>query len=143
VHELLRAIHRLMLVQSEKRGIRWHWDLAPGPLWVSLDPQQIEQALLNIVKNALEAIGENGNLTVQTTAQPPRLRLLNDGPGIAPEVQQRLFTPFFSTKRDGQGIGLTLIRDILLQHHFNFRLETRPDDGLTAFTIELQSTEAQ
>ncbi|GAA3918782.1 sensor histidine kinase [Hymenobacter algoricola] len=140
VHELLRAIHRLLLVQSEKRGIRWHWELAPGPLWISLDQQQLEQALLNIVKNALEAIGENGNLTVQTTARPPVLRLLNDGPGIAPEVQPRLFTPFFSTKRDGQGIGLTLIRDILLQHGFPFRLETRPD-GLTAFTIQLTAAE--
>ncbi|RYU80238.1 sensor histidine kinase [Hymenobacter persicinus] len=140
VHELLRAICRLLLVPSENRHIRWHWELAPGPLWVSLDHQQLEQAVLNIVKNALEAIGENGNLTIRTTAEPPTLVVLNDGPGIAPDVQQRLFTPFFSTKRDGQGIGLTLIRDILLQHGFRFRLETQAD-GLTAFTIWLRATE--
>jgi len=140
VHELLRAIHRLMLVQSEKRGITWHWELAPGPLYVRLDHQQMEQAVLNIVKNALEAIGQGGNLTVQTTAEPPALRLLNDGPGITPEVQQRLFTPFFSTKRDGQGIGLTLVRDILLQHDFRFRLATEAD-GRTAFTIQLRPAE--
>ncbi|GAA4013482.1 ATP-binding protein [Hymenobacter fastidiosus] len=140
VHELLRAIYRLMLVQSEKHGITWHWELAPGPLRVSLDHQQMEQAVLNIVKNALEAIGANGTLTIRTTTEPPTLSLLNDGPGIPAEVQQRLFTPFFSTKRDGQGIGLTLIRDILLQHDFRFRLETQPD-GLTAFTVHLQATE--
>jgi signal transduction histidine kinase len=86
------------------------------------------------VKNALEAIGEGGNLTIQTTQQPPTLRIEDDGAGIAPEVQARLFTPFFSTKRDGQGIGLTMIRDILLQHEFTFSLETTTA-GTTAFTI--------
>ncbi|UOQ53608.1 sensor histidine kinase [Hymenobacter cellulosivorans] len=134
VHDLVRSIYRLMLVQSEKRRISWHWQLAPKPLWVELDCQQIEQAVLNIVKNALESIGEDGNLTIHTSVQPPMLRIEDDGAGIAPEVQRRLFTPFFSTKRDGQGIGLTMIRDILLQHGFTFSLETTPA-GTTAFTI--------
>ncbi|MCB2406799.1 sensor histidine kinase [Hymenobacter lucidus] len=136
VHDLVRSIHRLMLVQSEKRRIAWHWHLAPEPLWVELDCQQIEQAVLNIVKNALESIGEDGNLTISTSLDPPMLRIEDDGVGIAPEVQRRLFTPFFSTKRDGQGIGLTMIRDILLQHDFTFSLETTPA-STTAFTIWL------
>ncbi|KAA9333321.1 HAMP domain-containing protein [Hymenobacter busanensis] len=138
VHELLRATCRLLQVQSEKRQIRWHWHLAPGPLYVDLDAQQLEQALLNIGKNALEAIGEGGNVWVHTTAQPPALVIENDGPGIAPEVQTRLFTPFFSTKRDGQGIGLTLVRDILLQHGFAFSLTSNAAAGRTAFRIELK-----
>ncbi|MEJ7665039.1 MAG: ATP-binding protein [Hymenobacter sp.] len=50
---------------------------------------------------------------VRTTAAPPTLTLENDGAPLTPEVSQRLFTPFFSTKRDGQGIGLLLVRDIL------------------------------
>ncbi|GAA4393042.1 sensor histidine kinase [Hymenobacter koreensis] len=137
VHELLKSTCRLLQVQSEKRGIKWHWELAPGPLFVPLDGQQLEQALLNICKNALEAIGENGNVWVRTTAQPPTLVIENDGPGISSEAQTRLFTPFFSTKRDGQGIGLTLVRDILLQHGFAFSLATAPDTGRTAFTIGL------
>jgi signal transduction histidine kinase len=109
-------------------------------LVANLDALQLEQALLNICKNAQEAISEDGNIWVHTSNNPPLIRIENDGPGIAPEVQQRLFTPFFSTKRDGQGIGLTLIRDILLQHGFRFRLETQAD-GLTAFTIWLRATE--
>jgi signal transduction histidine kinase len=139
VHELLKATCRLLQVQSEKRNITWHWQLAPGPLMVSLDAQQMEQVLLNICKNALEAIDHDGNLWVRTSAQPPLLLIENDGPGIPPEVQPNLFTPFFSTKRDGQGIGLTMIRDILLQHGFVFSLKTRPDDGRTAFAISLTS----
>lgn len=134
VHALLRSIGRLLQVQAERRRIRWHWELVPAALVVALDPLQLEQALLNISKNALEAIGENGNIWVRTTQQPARIIIENDGPGIPPEVQRRLFTPFFSTKRDGQGIGLTLIRDILLQHSFTFSLETQAS-GRTAFTI--------
>ncbi|MCC2547310.1 PAS domain-containing protein [Hymenobacter sp. BT175] len=141
VHDLLRAIHRLMLVQTERRHISWHWHLADEPLWVELDSQQIEQALLNIVKNAIEAIGEDGNLSVHTSLDPPMLRIENDGPGIPSDVQRRLFTPFFTTKRDGQGIGLTMIRDILLQHGFPFSLETTPG-GTTAFTVWLTPTTA-
>ncbi|GGG42300.1 sensor histidine kinase [Hymenobacter glacieicola] len=134
VHELLRTIERLLHVQTERRRIRWHPRFAPGPLVVHLDAQQLEQALLNICKNALEAIGEDGNLWVRTSPEPASIIIENDGPGIAPDVQRRLFTPFFSTKRDGQGIGLTLVRDILLAHNFSFELAPTPQ-GTTAFTI--------
>ncbi|AYA37589.1 HAMP domain-containing protein [Hymenobacter oligotrophus] len=138
VHELLKATCRLLQVQSEKRNIKWHWELAPGPLYVALDAQQMEQALLNICKNALEAIDHDGHLWVRTSAQPPAVVIENDGPGIPAEVQPHLFTPFFSTKRDGQGIGLTMIRDILLHHGFPFSLATQPN-GRTAFSIGLAS----
>ncbi|HEX8425641.1 sensor histidine kinase [Hymenobacter sp.] len=134
VHELLRHTERLLHVQAERRRINWHQQLAPCSLVVDLDGQQLEQALLNICKNALEAIGEDGNLWVSTKQHPPQLVIENDGPGIPSDVQRRLFTPFFSTKRDGQGIGLTLIRDILLQHNFTFSLEAQ-QSGRTAFTI--------
>ncbi|HEX8656049.1 MAG TPA: ATP-binding protein, partial [Hymenobacter sp.] len=100
----------------------------------------LEQALLNIAKNALEAIGHDGNVWVRTTAQPPSLVVENDGPGLSPETSQRLFTPFFSTKRDGQGIGLTLVRDILLAHGFAFQLQTEAS-GRTAFRINLSQKE--
>jgi len=137
LHTLLKGICRLLQPQSEQRRIHWHWELAPQPLLISLDAQQLEQAFLNIAKNALEAIGQAGNVWVRTTLSPPTITLENDGPGIAPDVAQRLFTPFFSTKRDGQGIGLTLVRDILLQHGFRFSLATQPS-GRTAFTVQLQ-----
>lgn len=136
VHELLRGLERLLHVQCARQRVTWHWALAPAPLWASLDPQQLEQALLNIAKNALEAIGEGGHLRVRTTLEPPQILLENDGPAITPEVQRRLFTPFFSTRRDGQGIGLTLVRDILLQHDFSFSLETVAP-GRTVFSIGL------
>ncbi|GAB2691543.1 sensor histidine kinase [Hymenobacter frigidus] len=135
VHALLHGIGRLLQPQSEQRQVQWHWALAAEPLIISLDAQQLEQALLNVVKNALEAIGENGNVWVRTTAEPPTLIIENDGTSLTPEVSQQLFTPFFSTKRDGQGIGLTLVRDILLAHGFTFSLQAEPN-GRTAFRID-------
>ena len=135
LHVVLRGIGRLLQPQSEQRRIQWHWDLAPQPLTLSLDAQQLEQALLNIAKNALEAIAAEGNVWVRTTAEPPVLTIENDGPSLTPELSQQLFTPFFSTKRDGQGIGLTLVRDILLAHGFGFQLQTL-GNARTAFTIK-------
>ncbi len=139
IHELLRGLQRLLQVPAARRHIAWHWELAPAPLQADVDVQQLEQALLNILKNALEAINEHGNLTIRTTLQPPMLYLEDDGPGISPEVQRSLFTPFFSTKRDGQGIGLTLVRDILLAHGFAFQLESQPEARRTVFSIRLQA----
>ena len=135
VRALLRATTRLLQPQSAERRIRWHLDLPDEPLMVSLDAQQLEQVLLNVAKNALEAIGQGGNIWVRATLQPPAITIENDGTALTPEVRQRLFTPFFSTKRDGQGIGLTLVRDVLLAHGFRFRLDTS-GVGRTAFSIE-------
>ncbi|MBC7448484.1 MAG: HAMP domain-containing protein [Hymenobacteraceae bacterium] len=145
LHELLRATCRLLAVPSQHAGVRWQWALAPGPFWVDADAPQLEQALLNIAKNALEAIKTRpvltneaaqvgGTITIRTRMQPLEMRIENDGAPIPPAVRQRLFTPFFSTKRDGQGIGLTLVRDILLAHEYQFDLATEAN-GCTAFTI--------
>ena len=135
VRALLRATARLLQPQSQERRIQWHLDLPDEPLMVPLDAQQLEQALLNVAKNAVEAIGQGGNIWVSATLCLPTLTIENDGVALTPEVRQRLFTPFFSTKRDGQGIGLTLVRDVLLAHGFQFRLDTTPE-GRTAFIIE-------
>jgi two-component system nitrogen regulation sensor histidine kinase NtrY len=139
VHTLLRDLGRLLAPQSAAQHVAWHWQLAhDGPLLVPADAQQLAQALLNVAKNALEALGPaGGNVWVRTTAQPPGLRLTNDGAPLSPAVSQRLFTPFFSTKPGGQGIGLVLVRDILLAHGFAFRLETEAD-GRTTFAVALQ-----
>lgn len=138
VHALLRDLGRLLAPQSAAQGVAWHWELAPGgPLVVPADSQQLTQALLNIAKNALEAIGPaGGNVWVRTTAHPPTLTLENDGPPLSAAVSQQLFTPFFSTKPGGQGIGLVLVRDILLAHGFAFRLEAG-GRGRTAFSLAL------
>ncbi|AMJ67279.1 histidine kinase [Hymenobacter sp. PAMC 26628] len=136
VHALLRNLGRLLGPQSAERRVAWHWALAAAPLVIEADAPQLEQALLNVAKNALEAIGTDGNIWVRTTANPFSISIENDGASLTSEVRERLFTAFFSTKRGGQGIGLTLVRDVLLAHGFAFGLATGPE-GRTAFTIGL------
>ena len=136
VHALLRNLGRLLGPQSDERRVAWHWELAAAPLIIEADAPQLEQALLNVAKNALEAIGEDGNIWVRTTDNPFIVSIENDGAPLTAEVRERLFTAFFSTKRGGQGIGLTLVRDVLLAHGFAFGLASGPG-GRTAFTIDL------
>lgn len=77
-----------------------------------VDPMLIQRVLVNAVKNSVESIGSNpGHITLRATGR--HLEIIDDGPGIAPEVADRLFTPFFSTKQPDRGLGLMLIADIL------------------------------
>lgn len=136
LHGLLREIHTLMSAEAEKRNIGWDWQLHGGAFTVRIDVQQMEQVLVNVIKNAMEAIDEDGSITVITRESPAKtLVIRDDGKGIPAEVQSHIFTPFFSTKKDGKGIGLTLIREILMGHGFGFSLETG-EGGFTDFRIE-------
>ncbi|WP_242917588.1 sensor histidine kinase [Pontibacter liquoris] len=135
VHELLKSLHRLLQPELERRHIAFIWQLAAQPLLVPLDGQQMEQALLNILKNALEAIDKpNSQITVRTQLHPPLLTITDNGAGIPEQVRPHLFTPFYTTKKNGQGIGLTMIRDILVNHGFTFSL-TCDETGHTCFKI--------
>jgi signal transduction histidine kinase len=84
---------------AEERRIAWTWNLAPEPISIQADEQQLEQIIINIIKNAFEAMEQDGQLTIKTTAQPPTLLIEDNGPGISPEIRQQLFSPFFSTKK--------------------------------------------
>jgi signal transduction histidine kinase len=97
----------------------------------------MEQAFLNVLQNAVDATGGCGTITIRLRTRDGRpVAMIEDsGAGIAPEAQANLFTPFFSTKPNGQGIGLTLVREILTAHGFDYSLERAGD--VTRFTIEL------
>lgn len=98
------------------------------------DPYQLEQVVVNILKNALESLGSDGAVRVELHAQPLRLIIADNGPGLSPEAAEQIFTPFFSSKPTGQGIGLTLVRDILMNHQCRFSLTT-DEDGWTRFVV--------
>jgi two-component system, NtrC family, nitrogen regulation sensor histidine kinase NtrY len=97
---------------------------AQGSMMIHADAQLMEQALINIIKNAIEAIGHQGTITIIARANPLELVIRDTGSGISKESQEHLFSPFYSTKKDGQGIGLTLVREILTNHGFEFSLQT-------------------
>ena len=103
---------------------------------VHLDTVLFQQVLINIVKNAVESIGTTQGLVTLEVTTPATLTITDNGHGIPPSIAKNLFTPFFSTKPQGQGLGLLLIRDILTSHHCTFNLLTDPEDHLTRFTIQ-------
>jgi two-component system, NtrC family, nitrogen regulation sensor histidine kinase NtrY len=111
-------------------------EIEPGLTPVCIDRAQIEQALLNIAKNSIEAIGRTGALTFRLFRRDGGciLEIEDTGSGISPAVRDQLFTPFFTTKEGGQGIGLTLVQEILVNHHLDYALEG-PPGGPTRFTI--------
>lgn len=117
------------------RSISLHLQPSAESPKAMIDPTLMEQALVNIVKNSAESIGNGGDITLTTTAFPATLEITDNGRGITPDQQLHLFTPFYSTKRDGQGIGLLIIRETLLRHGCTFSLRTWPDE-FTRFRIE-------
>ncbi|HWK07020.1 MAG TPA: ATP-binding protein [Puia sp.] len=112
-------------------------DRPHAPFLIHADPQQMEQVLINIIKNAMEAIDGEGQISIILhRAYPKHLLIRDTGKGIIPEMEEHLFSPFYSTKKDGQGVGLTVIKEILLNHHFEFSLRTL-SPGVTEFRIVL------
>ncbi len=110
---------------------------------VHLDTVLFQQVLINIVKNAVESIGTTQGLVTLEVTTPATLTITDNGHGIPPAIAKNLFTPFFSTKPQGQGLGLLLIRDILTSHHCTFNLLTDPEDHLTRFTIQFPFQKTQ
>jgi len=136
LHKIVESVHSLMNYEREKRKIEWIWEIEDHPLTIKADVQQMEHVLVNIIKNAIEAIEDNGTITIITETSPKKRLIIRDnGKGIPANIQQQLFAPFFSTKKNGQGIGLTLIREILMNHEFQFSLASR-GRGFTEFLIE-------
>ena len=136
VEDLVRHVEGLTRSMREARGIAWAWAVEARLPPVPLDRVQVEQAVLNIAKNAIEAIDGPGTITARIgfDRSRPQLVIENTGPGIPESIRAQLFTPFFTTKPGGQGIGLTVVQEILANHRFDYALES-PPGGPTRFTI--------
>lgn len=134
LNDLVISSQRFMETICRNRQIRLILELSEADLQVELDPSLFEQVLLNIIKNAAESIDYDGTITIRTAVDPPSLTITDDGKGIDKETAGKLFTPFFSTKPNGQGIGLIFIREVLQKHRCTFSLHT-DSAGLTHFRI--------
>ena len=128
------ACKRFMENVCQSRDIDLQMNLCEENPTVSIDTSLFEQVLINIIKNAAESIGEKGSITIRTSASPLMLEIGDTGQGISKETETMLFTPFFSTKPNGQGIGLIFIREVLMKHGCSFSLRTY-EDGITRFRI--------
>jgi len=126
VAESVERVAALLRPELEQRGIRVELDLADRAMY-DIDASQIEQVVLNIFRNAIDAVGRDGS--IRASLRNGELAIADSGPGIAEAIRDELFTPFFTTKRDGRGLGLTIVHDILANHGLAFALENRREGG--------------
>ncbi len=138
VKPILEHLVALLGAELARRSIRVVWDIRSDLAPAVIDAHQMEQVFLNILKNAMEAVETGGTITVRLGRKDGKqsVTIEDSGPGISEETRKHLFTPFFSTKENGQGIGLTLVQEILAHHKFEFTLESPPGQP-TQFTIFL------
>ena len=134
LNHIVISCKRFMETLCRDHNIRLRMELDAVSPTVRLDSALFEQVLVNIIKNAVEAIGQDGDIFIRTTHAPACLEIADTGKGIDKETESKLFSPFFSTKPGGQGIGLVFIREVLQMHGCTYSLRTY-DDGLTRFRI--------
>ena len=137
LNRLLQNTTDLMMLRAGEKRISFRYQLPATTIFINADALQMEQAFINIIKNAIESIDEEGVITISIQDHPKQLIIHDTGKGISPESEEHLFSPFFSTKKDGQGVGLIVIRDILLNHGFGFSLKTIAP-GSTEFRINFE-----
>lgn len=142
VQKLIDETMELALIQAKKRDATVKLDISPEVSSVVCDAVMIEQLLLNLLKNAMEAAEPCENHEITLTVKPLEaehqvaFEISDHGPGIPADVKAKLFEPFFSTKAEGMGIGLNICRSIAEMHQGRLRVEDNPGGG-TIFILTL------
>jgi two-component system sensor histidine kinase DctS len=148
---LVDAVLPLVSLQARKLGVRVELRVPPGLPEVLCDRTMVEQVLLNLARNAMQAMDEaripQPELVLQVRATPAteagkrwlEFSVTDCGPGIPDEVKQQLFTPFFTTKAEGMGLGLSLCRTVIEQHGSQLLFEDHAPRGtIFRFTLPVQ-----
>ncbi|MES2498499.1 MAG: PAS domain-containing protein [Pseudomonadota bacterium] len=143
--DLIEQACGIALVDARTLGIRLRLDLASEARTVMVDRVQIQQVLINLLRNAVEALRTMPGSEIVVSTQPLSDRFCevmvrDNGPGLAPEIKDRLFSAFNSTKTDGMGIGLSISRTIIESHGGDIWADSRTGEG-TAFHLTLPITE--
>jgi len=148
---LLAKVQMLFSSQLERASIQLKLESVPD-IWVRVDPHQIEQVLINLIKNAAESMERDGTITLRVRTGAARLtgrtrpvvilEVSDTGKGIQPEVQKRIFDPFFTTKEEGTGLGLVIASRIVEKHNGTLECRSELNRG-TTFTILLQQTKPE
>jgi len=127
-------LERLLAGEFAARDIALEIRVEPQTLEIAADPELLDQALINLVRNAIEALAGEAAGQIALTAQRDQdghtvLCVADNGPGIPAELRRKVFIPFFTTKRQGSGVGLTLVRQIAAVHGATVDIHDRPGGG--------------
>lgn len=135
-----------LIYKTLSQNIRIHYDMLDENIKIRCDPTQIKQVIVNLFKNAIQAMPDGGDITVRgdvivkgyTTYV--RLQIRDTGAGIDDETKDKVFDPYFTTKKDGTGLGLSIVERIVFDHNGNIWFDTKKDVG-TTFYIDLPKLE--
>jgi two-component system sensor histidine kinase HydH len=139
--------HSLQLVSQDakSRDIDLQFRARPELRQIQADPDRLTQVLLNLYLNAIQATGRDGTLTVdacECDGQRMKITVSDSGTGIAPEQLEAIFTPYFTTKADGTGLGLAVVQNIIEQHGGTVQVDSQPGEG-AVFTLFLPMKASQ
>ena len=139
VSHLLEHISQLMKVEIKKANVHYSCEVNDESLELNIDEELIEQVLINLIKNAIEALEETEKPTVAVSAYTDAnsniiISVRDNGPGIIREALDQIFIPFYSTKKRGSGIGLSLSRQIMQLHNGSLNVDSEPNE-FTEFTL--------
>jgi two-component system, NtrC family, nitrogen regulation sensor histidine kinase NtrY len=135
---LVQKITELFAPDIEKNRIRLQYNFQKTSIETKADPILIEQVLINVIKNAIEAVAHDGKGIINIQIKKDfkvQLSVSDNGAGIPAEIRERIFIPFFTTKQKGSGVGLSLCKQIMKLHDGHIRVSSSPNEG-SVFTME-------
>ncbi len=132
--DLQAGLAEVLKVQGselEDKEIEVDVEVTPNLPRIRADRNQIHQVLFNLIKNAMEALSPGGRIEIrsQSDAQTVSLFIIDNGPGIPPEVMPKVFQPYFTTKKEGHGLGMMIVQRIMRDHGGDIGIESRPGKG--------------
>jgi len=133
LNDVIQEVDALMQEQAKSQGVTLQEHLEPHLPLLQADPNQMKQVLLNLVKNALEALDSGGQVTLSSGTENNQVwfEVHDNGGGMPPEVVEKIFDPFFTTKEKGTGLGLAVINKIVTDHHGEIAVTSSPEQGTT------------
>jgi signal transduction histidine kinase len=138
VNQLVEELAAFVRPVADRQGLTMRVETDPAVPMMEIDRALLRQAIHNLVKNGMEALSRGGALTIESRldGDAVEIAVADTGPGIAPEVAERLFEQFFTTKPQGTGLGLAISRQIIEEHGGELRWANQPGGG-AVFTIRL------
>jgi nitrogen fixation/metabolism regulation signal transduction histidine kinase len=139
ISDLFKRVDQLMADQLKGNNIQWKTTIDPDTLEITADPAMIEQVLINLIVNAIQAVANLEKREIHITGLMDSrgrsvIQVSDNGPGIDSDVQEKIFIPFFTTKKGGSGIGLSLSRQIMRLHRGSISVQSQPNQE-TTFTL--------
>jgi nitrogen fixation/metabolism regulation signal transduction histidine kinase len=131
INQLFNRLEKLLKNEIEKNEIVFYKNTTPETLELTADPSLIEQTLINLIINSIHALANCKDRQIKLSGELSTrgkilLKVIDNGPGIPEEIQEKIFIPFFSTKKDGSGIGLSLAKQIMRIHGGNIKITSTP-----------------